>query len=156
MGWGGSVGWLDGWVEGEDLFGEAEGNGGWLGLKRVAVGVVPGDVVVGITGDGPFVFVDEPMVKTAQGDEIVEVGWSSVGPVHDVVDLGPAGAATGWEPAALVTGPDQSSEPGRDGAGGSAYSDHAVGWVGYGELEAGVAGEAAEVTRLIESEGDTR
>ena len=106
--------------------------GGWFGLEGVSGGVVPGDLVIGVPRDGPSVFVDQPVMEGTQSYQVVEVGGSAVGPVHDVVDLGPAGAPAAGEPAVLVAGLDESFEPGGDGAGGSPYSDYPVTGVGDG------------------------
>lgn len=41
------------------------------------------------------------VVEGAEGDEVVEVGGSSVGSVDDVMDVDPAGAAASWEAAVV-------------------------------------------------------
>ena len=59
------MGWLDGWVLPEEVFPVFEWVFGRLGLEWVAVGVVPGYLMVGMPGDGPAMFVDEPVVEPA-------------------------------------------------------------------------------------------
>ena len=42
----------------------------------------------------PAVFVDKPVMKPAEQNQVVQVGGPTVGPVLDVVDLQPACVAT--------------------------------------------------------------
>jgi hypothetical protein len=57
---------------------------------RGAVGTDEDDVAVGVALDAPAAFVNEAVMVGAQGDEVVEVGGATLGPVDDVVGVGPA------------------------------------------------------------------
>ena len=54
-------------------------------------------------GDGPGGVVDEVVVVAAEQDEVVQAGGAAVGPVLDVVGVGPAGGSgAAWECAVSV------------------------------------------------------
>ena len=45
----------------------------------------------------PVVFVDKPVMKPAEQNQVVQVGGPTVGPVLNVVDLDPSGVPTSGE-----------------------------------------------------------
>jgi hypothetical protein len=49
----------------------------------------PGDLPVWVAFDLPSFVVDQPVVEAAEGDQVVQVGWSTVCPVFEMVDLEP-------------------------------------------------------------------
>ncbi len=59
----------------------------------------------------PAVFVDKTVMKTAEEDQIVQVGRASVGPMPAMMDLHPFGAVTSRPLAVVIAGFDQSSQP---------------------------------------------
>ncbi len=63
------------------------------------VGFAKLQVSVGTRGDIPAVFVEVPVVKPAEEDEIVQIGGSAFRPVNNMVDLKPVGVVTSGEPA---------------------------------------------------------
>jgi len=67
--------------------------------------------------DAPPVLVDEPVVITAQQDQIVQIGGTTVGPMSDVMTMHPGLPATTREPATTVTMPKLTSQPARDQPG---------------------------------------
>ena len=95
---------------------------------------------VGVEGDGDVVGVDFVVVSWAEEGEVVQAGWSALGPVVDVVCVGPGGwfFAAG-EDAAVVSD---------DERGADVFGDHpslaaVQGFAGGGEddaLHGGVAG----------------
>lgn len=68
--------------------------------------------MLGSAGDVPTMLVDEPMMKPAEKDQVVEVGPTLVGPMLLVMGLQPSSAATGRELTAS-TRPviDQPTQP---------------------------------------------
>ncbi|MCZ6456679.1 MAG: hypothetical protein O6650_05455, partial [Actinobacteria bacterium] len=60
----------------------------------------------------PSVFVDKPVMKPAEQNQVVQIGGPTVGPVLNVVDLDPSGVGTS-DPLAVstVTMGYQSSQP---------------------------------------------
>ncbi len=68
--------------------------------------------MLGWAGDMPTVLVDEPMMKPAKKDQVVEVGPTPIGPMLLVMDLQPSSAATARELTAS-TSPviDQPTQP---------------------------------------------
>jgi hypothetical protein len=72
----------------------------WLGVNTL-VGSVEFEVWSSVVGDGPAVLVEEPVVVSAEEDEIVEVGGASVGPVDDMMDLEPVFGSASNPPAAV-------------------------------------------------------
>ena len=46
----------------------------------------------------PAVFVDKPVMKPAEQNQVVQVGGPAVGPVLNVVDLDPSGVPTSGKP----------------------------------------------------------
>ena len=72
----------------------------------MSVGFVNLGLVVGVSGGCPLVFVEVPVVVSAEEDE---VGGSSSTPVEDVVGLGPVCVVASGEPAAAVAVVELSS-----------------------------------------------
>ena len=114
--------------------------GSWL--IGTAVGPDEDEISVRATFDLPTGIMDEAVVISAQGDEVVEVGWTSVGPVDQVMSVDPAGALAAGEPTSLIPLADLTVEPGRNGPTYAADPDRAVPSIEDG-LEAGVASETA-------------
>src|SRR5439155_25334726 len=76
-----------------------------------------------VAPDRPSALVDESVMRTAQRDEIVEIGRPAVAPVPDVVGVGPSRVPAAGEPAAAVAVQDLAAEPRRDVPGTSADPD---------------------------------
>jgi len=51
------------------------------------VGFAELEHTTGTCGDRPPVFVDEPVVKPAEEDQIVQIRGSSLGPMDNMMDL---------------------------------------------------------------------
>ncbi len=84
-------------------------------------------MVVGIPGDMPAVFVDKPVMKTAEENQIVQICAATLGPVLDVVDLDPSGVPTSGKPAGPpVTVTDETTQPAGDRPGVTSHPDHDV------------------------------
>jgi len=66
---------------------------------------------VGVAPDLEASEVVEAVVATAQGDEVVGVGWAAVFPVDDVVDVEAVAADTAWDAAAAVSVFDEAADP---------------------------------------------
>ncbi len=64
---------------------------------------------VGITNEVPALGVNEAVVEAAQGDKVIQIGGPVVGPMNDVMGMGPAGAATSGKPASPIAGHYQAS-----------------------------------------------
>ena len=102
------------------------GSGGLDG-QRGAVRAVEGEPAAGRGGDEVAAVVDHLVVPGAQADQVVQVGAAAVGPVLDVVQVGPAGLAAGEPAPAAVAfpggaadrgaGPAAAPAQGQDGAG---------------------------------------
>lgn len=76
------------------------------------VGFAELEVTAGTLGDMPLVSMDEPVVKPAKNNQVVQVGLSALAPGNDVVDLEPPGVVAPWMPAlASVTMMDKTSQP---------------------------------------------
>ncbi len=91
----------------------------------------------------PAVFVEKPVVKTAEEDQIVQVGAASLGPVLDVVDLQPACVLTPGKLASpVIAVVDESSQPAEDGSAVSSDTDHNTA-VGDNSFENTVTGESS-------------
>ena len=71
-----------------------------------AIGSVEQGFAVRVPFDAPLVFVEEPVVVSAQQDEIVEVGGPTVGPMLDVVAVDEAEVGTARELASAVSSPE--------------------------------------------------
>ena len=56
-----------------------------------AVGFVDGWFVAGFDVYGPFCFVDEAVVMSAEQGAVVDAGWPVVFPVLAVMDIAPGG-----------------------------------------------------------------
>ena len=100
-------------VDGVDLVDEEVVPAGWDGAGGVvdpAPLVEEGDLLVGVAGDLPALGVNEAVGEPAQGEEIIEVGGSAVGPVDDGMSVGPAGAVTSREAAATVATAERSPQ----------------------------------------------
>jgi hypothetical protein len=93
-------------------------------------------------GDGVAVFVDEPVVDFAQGEEVVEGGWAAVGPPGDVVDVAARqrGVAVGVA-AGGVHGGEGGVLGGGGVAGGAADVEDLPGGVGEDAGQDGVAAQ---------------
>lgn len=66
-------------------------------------------------GDMPSVFVDKPVVKPTQQDQIVEIGFVTLAPGDDVVNLQPVGVVTTMESAlAPIAVMDLPTQPSRN------------------------------------------
>jgi hypothetical protein len=116
----------------------------WSWLIRPAVGSDEDEISVRATFDLPSGIVDEAVVISAQGGEVVEIGWPSVGPMDQVMGVDPAGALTAGETATLVPLSYLAVEPGRNSAGRSSDPDREpVRSIQYG-LKTGVACKAAD------------
>ena len=127
---------------GEDGFGWGSGSAGAAG---VSVGVVEGDLVVGVAGDGPAAFVDEAVVTAADREAYGEVGMAAVFPVLDVVGLAGfgAGVAAG-DAASAVSGHDRPVLIGRERAGGASHVERYAVGVEHDPLDERIAREAAD------------
>ena len=101
----------------------------------VAVGCFEGEDGVRLTGDGPGLeaaFVDHAVVSPAEEEQVGDVGFAAVYPVHVVVDLGvPVGEVASGESAGFV-----------------AFADGFGCWCGY------CSGESAYVEGFGDSSGD--
>src|SRR4051812_44659922 len=98
------------------------GLGGWSGSSE---GVEPGGWgehrPPAFDGDGPVGVVDDVVVVLAEQHQVVKGGRAAVGPVLDVVGVGPPW----WAPAAgerapAVSGDQRPAQPGWDDPGGAA------------------------------------
>jgi hypothetical protein len=70
--------------------------------------------------DAPVGMVDESVVSAAEGDAVCEAGGAMVGPVHDVVDVTPAGRyETAGISASTVSDDHRAADRGRHGGAGS-------------------------------------
>ena len=98
------------------------GSGRWVGG---AVGSVEGEPPL-IVCDLPYVFVEEPVVPSAEKDQIVQVGGSALAPVEDVVGVDPGGPSAAGEPASPVAGLEQPSQPPGDRHGPPSHPDDPV------------------------------
>src|SRR3954449_7896689 len=79
------------------------GLAGWPAGADAAGGV--GDFEDGAVDElrAPPRFVHDPMVGSAEADEVLELGGPAVSPPFDVMSVGPGGGpVTAGEPAALV------------------------------------------------------
>ena len=77
---------------------------GWLAFQLGPGRRDEGEFSVGVASNFPVVFVDVLMVLVAQETAIARCCFSAVGPVLNVVAIGPAGwGGTGWEPTSTVT-----------------------------------------------------
>ena len=90
----------------------------------------------------PAVFVDKPVMKPAEQNQVVQVGGPTVGPVSNVVDLDPSSVGTS-DPLAVsaVTMGYQSSQPAGDGPAVFSDTDHNTA-VGDNSFENTVTGES--------------
>ncbi len=90
----------------------------------------------------PAVLVEKTVMKTAEKDQIVQVGGASIGPVLDVMGLHPSGAVTSDPPAVVIPGFDQSSQPAGDRPTVSTHSDDDVVPMDH-DFDHGVTGETS-------------
>src|SRR5262245_50640287 len=74
-----------------------------------AVGGFEFDVLPGAL-DGVAVLVHEAVVATAQQDEVVELGFSTVSPVDDVMRVDEAGVAAAWITATRIPRVERAPE----------------------------------------------
>ncbi len=95
----------------------------------------------------PVVFVNKPVMKPTEKDQVVQVGGPTPGPVLNVVNLQPFAVPTS-DPLAPppVTMGYQSSQPSGDGAGVSTHTDH-LGTVGDHGFNHTVTGQS--LCRLV-------
>jgi len=71
--------------------------------------------LAGCPGDCPPSFVNEDVVVSAEEDEIVDPGVTSVGPMGEMVDIAPVrGSVTTGKHASQVPGTNRSPEGGGD------------------------------------------
>jgi hypothetical protein len=92
--------------------------------KYAPVGVA----IAAIPLNGEATLVDEPVVVAAERHEIVEVGFTAVGPVPDVVGVEKGGVVAAREGAAPVTGEERPLQ--RGGHGSLATADvEGVAWL---------------------------
>ena len=61
---------------------------------------------VSVVFDRPSVFMEEPVVVTAEEDQIVQIGWSSIGPMCLVVGMEPTFERTARPPTVPVPMPE--------------------------------------------------
>ena len=84
--------------------------------------VEKGQLVVGVSGDLPAVPMNQTMVESAKGDQVVEVGGTTIGPVPNVMNLSPLGPAATCEATTLVSALHQAAEPVGNLSGGPTHS----------------------------------
>ena len=71
-------------------------------MELAPIGLDPRDLAVRAAPYLPTLLVDHPMVKRAQTDQIVEVGWSSLRPELDVVSVDPSAVVATRESTSLI------------------------------------------------------
>lgn len=124
---------------------------GGAGVVRGAVWAKPGDdVLFSRRVESPPSFVDEAVVETTEGDEVVDVGLPSVDPVLDVVAMHPTTQTTSREPTALVSLGELAGQPWWDAPVGPPDPNRLPITVSR-ELPASVASQAAG--RLVRDRG---
>ena len=85
----------------------------------------PEDVFpVSVVFDNPSVFVEEPVVISAEQDQIVQIGGSTVSPMGPMVGLNEVSGATTGELTATITMPELVTQPGRDQTGTTSDPQH--------------------------------
>src|SRR5207253_6942730 len=89
--------------------------------QRPAVGPHEYHLAVGIALYPPSALVDQSVMVGAEPQEISHIGWSSVDPMPDVVDVAPPAALATWEAAATVAAADLAGQPRRRGAPGPGH-----------------------------------
>ena len=107
--------------------------------KRCPVGTQEGKRAVRVAGNTPSTLVHQSVVKRAQQHQIVEISASTLGPMHEVVGMDPAGPLASGETTALVSVPNLAAQPGRNPSCGAPDSRPCD--LG-GNLHPGVTGQA--------------
>jgi hypothetical protein len=94
----------------------------------------------------PPALVDEPVVRVAEQDEVVEIRPAAPGPVHQVVRFQPSFAFASREPARLIAMAKDPADGSRDGSSSSPDADRAALPL-QDPLDTSVAGEAPHALR---------
>ena len=77
-----------------------------------------------VVPDRPSMFVQEPVMVSAQQDEIAQVGGATIGPVDLVVPMNPTVMGTAGETASSITEPELPTQPTRDHPGATPHPEH--------------------------------
>ena len=90
----------------------------------LSVGSPEDGFAVSVVFDRPSVLMEEPVVVTAEEDQIVQIGGSSIGPMCLVMGVEPTFERTSGPPAVPVPMPELVTQPGWDQPGTTTDPQH--------------------------------